>query len=188
MKTSFQQLLLLDDATLVKKFCAQNEDSDNSFLALMEHHAPYARKLLHFYLHDRQDEYDALSAAQLKTMESLRAGTYREMGAFGSWYKRTVYIEGMVVLRRRGKFARSEDMCLALEGQIATDMLVNRFETMHNYKKNRQGMPEDHQKVFDKYLIEGMSVQEISDESGVNMGTVSSHNSRAKKFLSRFYG
>ena len=109
---------------------------------------------------------------------------YRPMGALGAWVRRvTVNTALQHIRKKRMVFSDIEIHALADKVEGDNDIIgaLNAKEIMRMV----QLLPDGYRMVFNLFIIEGYSHQEIATELGVSVSTSKSQLSRAKTYLKK---
>jgi len=133
------------------------------------------------YSKNRDDALDALQNALIKILSNLHQFD-RDKGSFKSWSTKIVINENLMLLRKKN---------------LQLEVIDSRLEDMEAYsiensessfsKKELiqiiQALPNGYRAVFNLYVMEGYSHQEIADILSISIGTSKSQLSKAKKML-----
>ncbi len=107
---------------------------------------------------------------------------YKPVSALGAWVRRVTVTTALMHLRKkRMLFADTEIHSLEQILQNDDDVLatIGAKEIM----KMVQQLPDGYRVVFNLYVVEGFSHQEIADQLDITVSTTKSQLSRAKKML-----
>ena len=131
------------------------------------------------YSRDRHEAQDILQEAFLAIFRDL--GQYNGQGAFEGWLHRVAVRSALQYLRRKNplRFADDYDDLPANTRQVSPDMEMNSGAILQMV----QQLPDGYRTVFNLYVIEGYSHQEIRVTLDISVGTSKSQLSRAKKIL-----
>jgi len=132
------------------------------------------------YAASREDAEDYLQEAFIRVFRDLRQ--FRMEGPLGAWIRKVVVNSILQQLRKRKLdfsdtdiselehlSAREEDVPGNLDAQILTKYI--------------QGLPDGYRTVFNMYVIEGFTHQEIGNMLGISSGTSKSQLSKARAML-----
>lgn len=132
------------------------------------------------YAKDRPEAEDMLQDGFVKIFSDLHQ--YKGEGALGGWLRRVVVNIALQHIRKHKKFENTVDLEQATElpqtQEVATANLNAEALT-----KMIQKLPAGYRTVFNLYVVEGYSHQEIADLLGVNVNTSKSQLSKAKATL-----
>ena len=109
---------------------------------------------------------------------------YRPMGALGAWVRRvTVNTALQHIRKKRMVFSDMEINTLAdrVEGDNDIMGALNAKEIMRMV----QLLPDGYRMVFNLYVVEGFSHQEVANQLGISVSTSKSQLSRAKSYLKK---
>lgn len=133
------------------------------------------------YNADEDDARDALQNALIKIYSNIKQFD-PDRGSFKSWSSRIVVNENLMFLRKqKRKFTQApEELSYELpdEDQSAMDILSAKELT-----RMIQSLPDGYRSVFNLYVIEGFSHEEIAEQLGISPGTSKSQLFKAKKYL-----
>ena len=133
------------------------------------------------YMSNRMDADDALQNALVNIFSKINQFDTKR-GDFGAWSSRIVVNECIMLIRKHNK--RINDVQVEDDWNIHDDKetaleALSRKELMELIQK----LPDGYRLVFNMYVIEGYSHQEIADKLGVSVGTSKSQLFKAKKML-----
>lgn len=133
------------------------------------------------YNMNEEDAQDALQNALIKIYSKIKLYD-AERGSFKSWSAKIVVNENLMLLRKqKAKFAHSTEELnheIMDKGHSAMDILSAKELT-----RMIQQLPEGYRYVFNLYVIEGYSHEEIAKQLGISIGTSKSQLFKAKKYL-----
>ena len=133
------------------------------------------------YNKNRDDALDALQNALINIFSNLDQFDSKK-GSFKSWSTRIVVNENLMLLRKRS----TEMNSVAMEEEIWHHWIEESSESSFSAQelmKMIQKLPQGYQAVFNLYVIEGYSHQEIAEILNVSIGTSKSQLFKAKKML-----
>jgi RNA polymerase sigma factor (sigma-70 family) len=135
-------------------------------------------RLCYRYLGNVHDSEDVLVDGFLKIFEKIELVEYRNANSFINWMKTIMINESLMFLRKKKRIQFTEnDLIIEQENQIETSM------ELRDILKLLAGMPDGYRTIFNMYVIEGYSHNEISEILGISVQTTKSQLSRAKRFL-----
>jgi RNA polymerase sigma factor (sigma-70 family) len=147
---------------------------------LYEQYQEQMFRLCYRYTGNIHDAEDLVVDGFLKIFESIAFLEYRGESSFVNWMK-TIMINGCLMFLRKSK-----RVCF-----VESDLIVeqeNDFDNSIELKEIFQVMdlmPYGYRAVFNLFVIEGYSHQEIAEKLEINVQTSKSQLSRAKKFLEK---
>lgn len=144
----------------------------------------YAKKLLGIcmrYTKNRYEAEDVLHDAFLKIYTKI--DQFSGEGSFEGWLKRITTNTAIQYLRDRSKELKTMDI-EEYEGDVSEDLEIglpdlNPSQLMELIQK----LPNGYRLVFNMYVFEQMSHNDISEQLNISVGTSKSQLSRAKLFL-----
>lgn len=132
------------------------------------------------YANSRQEAEDMLQDGFIKIFGDLYQ--YRPIGPLGGWMRRVVVNVALQHIRRRKKLFPVIDMAQVADKYEAEEDIFSEFGKKELVKMIQQ-LPAGYRAVFNMYVIEGYSHQEIAEQLKVNINTSKSQLSRAKAAL-----
>jgi RNA polymerase sigma factor (sigma-70 family) len=133
------------------------------------------------YNNNDEDAQDALQNALIKIYTKIKQFD-PEKGSFKSWSARIVVNENLMLLRKnKTNFVKAPDELsheLTDNSLLATDIL-----SAGELTRLIQSLPEGYRMVFNLYVIEGYSHEEIAEKLGISQGTSKSQLYKAKQKL-----
>jgi RNA polymerase sigma-70 factor (ECF subfamily) len=128
------------------------------------------------------DAQDALQNALIRIYTKIRQFD-PEKGQFKSWSSKIVVNENLMILRKNQKIKMDspDDMSFDIRDSnhnTAIDILSAKELT-----KMIMNLPEGYRVVFNMFVIEGYSHEEIAEKLNISVGTSKSQLFKAKKFL-----
>lgn len=132
------------------------------------------------YAASREDAEDYLQEGFVRVFRDLRQ--YRREGPLGAWIRKVMVNSILQHLRKkRVVFADAEPAFLESQYSYEDDLPGNLdAEILTNYI---QTLPDGYRAVFNMYVIEGFTHQEIADTMGITVGTSKSQLSKARAML-----
>jgi len=133
------------------------------------------------YHSNEEDAQDALQNALIKIYSNIRQYEAAK-GSFKSWSAKIVVNENLMLLRKqKAKFTHSpEELNYEI---IDTEHSAMDILSAKELTKMIQALPDGYRSVFNLYVIEGYSHEEISEQLGISIGTSKSQLHKAKKYL-----
>ncbi len=134
------------------------------------------------YARNREEAEDILQDGFVKIYSDLYQ--YRPTGALGAWMRRVMVNTALMHIRKRKKLFVDADM-----QQIANTYTNDDGNDIFSQFRAKalvlmiQQLPDGYRAVFNLYVIEGYSHQEIAEQLGISVNTSKSQLSRAKGVL-----
>lgn len=134
------------------------------------------------YVSDKQIAEDIAHDAFLVAMKKVR--TYKGKGYFDAWLRRITVNEALQYLRDKNKIQQYQEELLRHEKANIGEPEIMKYDfSTQELLKMIDKLPEHHKLVFNLYIIDGFSHNQISNKLDISVGTSKSHLSRAKKKL-----
>lgn len=130
------------------------------------------------YSENREDAQDILQDGFVKVFKKIN--TFKHKGSFEGWVRRIMVHTAIEHYRKKSKYFMV-DINEAYDQSFDADALVN-LSTAEIIKLVQE-LPAGYRTVFNLFVIEGYSHQEIADMLNISEGTSKSQLSRAKKML-----
>lgn len=140
------------------------------------------------YVQNRQLAEDLAHDAFITAIN--KANTYKGNGQFEAWLRRVVVNTALMHLRKKHADLYTDD--LTMHENKAMELHDNEHEKgwIQQADFSREELleaitflPEHHKLVFNLYVIDGYTHQQIGNELGISAGTSKSHLARARKKL-----
>ncbi len=156
--------------------------------ALYDRYVQYLSAVCSRYITDRADVKDVLQEALVKIFQSLDRFEWRGEGSLRSWMARIVVNECLKFMRDN----RRLDMFVTMpelpdvpddeddDAEISVEDVPP--DVIHSMIRE---LPDGYRTVFNLFVIEGRSHQEIAKMLGISEATSASQFHRAKKILSK---
>ena len=165
------------EAHLVKACLRGDQGSQQS---LYEQYKRQMFRICLRYASSREDAEDYLQDAFIRVFRDL--GQFRMEGPLGAWIRKVVINTILQQLRKR-KPDFSDAGISDLEHLSATEEDIPGNLDAQILTKYIQGLPDGYRTVFNMYVIEGFTHQEIGDMLGISSGTSKSQLSKARAML-----
>ncbi|MCK5855942.1 MAG: sigma-70 family RNA polymerase sigma factor [Bacteroidales bacterium] len=134
------------------------------------------------YTRNTSEAEDVLHDAFIKIFTKI--DQYTGKGSFEGWLKRIVVNTAIQSLRERSKTRLVFDENEIDDDRIREDIdVVLPMISAKELMEFIQQLPDGYKVVFNMFVIEDMSHQEIADKLNISVGTSKSQLFRAKKFL-----
>jgi RNA polymerase sigma-70 factor (ECF subfamily) len=160
------------------KACGQNNKVAQK--ELYELYQERMFRLCYRYLGNVQDAEDAVVEGFLKIFEHIRNFEYRTESSFLNWMKTIMINESLMFLRKSKRISYFESD-LVIEQENEFDIAIELDEIF----KVMEQMPDGYRTVFNLFVIEGFSHNEIAEKLEISVQTSKSQLSRSKKFLEK---
>lgn len=128
------------------------------------------------YIVDQMEAEDVMVEGFMKIFQKVH--TFQSQGSFEGWMKRIIVREALMRVRSVRLFVSEEVLDYQGDPIEATTTL----ET-EDLVRCIQALPDGYRMVFNMYVVDGYSHQEIADHLGISEGTSKSQLSRAKAIL-----
>lgn len=133
------------------------------------------------YIKETAAAEDILLIAFGKIFERIHQ--FQQKGSFEGWIKRIVINECLMYLEKKNHFVTGVDLDGIQPIAIQSDPLdLLEWEDLINMVNT---LPEGYQKVFEMFVLKGMSHEEISKHLGVSKSTSKSQLWKARNHLQR---
>jgi len=159
--------------------CIKNEEWAQKML--YEEYYPKLYPVSIRYTKDSQEALDVLHDGFLKIFKNI--GKYKEGTNLEAWLKRIVINTAIDHYRKKSRTRTSDiedahDVC-TLEADAVSQMNANAILGAISE------LPDQYRTIFNLFIIEGFSHQEISDKLGINESTSRSNLAKARKRLKK---
>lgn len=162
------------------------EGDRDAFAAVVQQ---YQAQVLALCLRMTGNREDAADAAQQAFVQAYRhLDQYDQHHPFRSWLFRIATNESISLLRRRGRQAAAvEDETLQAVADPAqgAPALVDLAQDREQVRQAVARLPDHFRTVVVMFYFQELSYQEISRQTGLPVGTISTHLFRAKQLLKR---
>ncbi len=166
----------MKESELVKQ-CQRGERKAQEHL-----YASFANRLYRLtfrYIKSQVDAEDVLIIAFAKIFEGLKSFVYQGDGSLEGWMRKIVVNESLMWLRRRHNFNLTETLDAIEEPDLKQ---FSKLDEEDIYKFITQ-LPTGYRTVFNLYVIEGYSHQEIATMLVINESSSRSQLFKAKTLL-----
>ncbi len=157
-----------------------------AFGALVQHYQSLVLGLCYRMTGSREDAADVAQQAFLQAYRNLH--THDPTQPFRPWLMKIATNECITLLRRKGRHPTvSDDEMVA---QVATPepdapSLMALADDREAVRRAVRALPLPYRTVILQFYFEGLSYQQMADQSGLSIGTISTHIYRAKQLLRR---
>lgn len=161
-----------------QELIARYKSGENrAFDALLNRHQQAVFNKIYFMVKDEDVANDVFQDTFIKVVNTIQEGRYNEQGKFLPWVMRIAHNLAIDTFRRNRKmplvrstdeydvFASVSDDNLHVEDQLVQSQIN------HDVMKLIDLLPEEQQVVVRMRIEDGMSFQEIADETGVSINT-----------------
>lgn len=163
--------------------------------ALYADYADYLAGVAFRYLGDDDDTKDVLQEAFIKIFTQISMFKYRGKGSLRAWLTRIVVNESLMFLRKKVhdvSLSDTEGRGWGVEAGVSDGTTVISDEPL-----NAEGLsasvimgmvarlPYGYRTVFNLYVIDGLSHQQIAEQLGITAGTSASQYHKARALLAR---
>jgi RNA polymerase sigma-70 factor (ECF subfamily) len=160
--------------------CLNGDNAAHKFL-----YDRYKRKLMGIssrYCSSREQAQDVMQESFIIIFTSIHKFTGK--GSFEGWISRIV-INTAIKMNRKWEFRRSS---AEIETMDMPDIALDPLQKIQHEELLLlvQKLPTGYRTVFNMYVIDGFSHEEISDELGISVGTSRSQLSRARETLAKW--
>ncbi len=132
------------------------------------------------YSRDRSEAEDMMQEGFIKVYSDLYQ--YRPIGPLGGWIRRVVVNSCLRYIRKRKRLVFNEFSGMQTELMPTNEDVVSDLGAQDLMKLVQQ-LPDGYRLVFNLYVVEGYSHQEIAEQLGISVNTSKSQLSRAKANL-----
>ena len=133
------------------------------------------------YARDRMEAEDNLQEGFIKVFNNLKS--FRHDGSLEGWIRRIMINVSLEKFRKQHLLYPVEDVSVYDSVNYSDDVIAK--IAADDLLKLIQELPPRYQLVFNLYVIEGLSHQEIASEMSITQGTSKSNLSRAREILKK---
>jgi RNA polymerase sigma-70 factor (ECF subfamily) len=138
------------------------------------------------YADDKQEASDILQDAFLKVFDKI--GLYNDEGSFEGWVRRIIVNTSIDAIRKKKKEILSDDTSIYQNTEIEDDDAdTSPYEgiDVNDVVEAMQKLSPVYQAVFNMYVMDGMTHQEIADNLNISVGTSKSNLSKARQKIKK---
>lgn len=139
----------------------------------------YAMSICLRYASNNNEAQEVLNDGFLKVFTKLH--TFSREKPFKLWLRRIIINTSIDYYRKRNKDIQSIEITAAQKVSQEAEVYSNLGE--EEILKLVQKLPPSYRLVFNLYVMEGYTHEEISKELGIHIGTSKSNLSKARKYL-----
>lgn len=133
------------------------------------------------YAKDSSEAEDNLQEGFIKVFNSLK--NFRNEGSLEGWIRRIMINVSLEKLRKQNKMYPVEDVSVYDSVNFSDDVIAK--ISADDLLKLVQELPPRYRMVFNLYVIEGYSHEEIANEMMITQGTSKSNLSRAREIMKK---
>ncbi len=133
------------------------------------------------YAKDATEAEDNLQDGFIKVFANLK--TFRNDGSLEGWIRRIIINVSLEKIRKQHLMCPVEDVSIYDTINFSDDVIAK--ISADDLMKLIQELPPRYRLVFNLYVMEGMSHQEIAQEMSITQGTSKSNLARAREILKR---
>ena len=148
---------------------------------LYHHFAPKMFGVCLRYAKDATEAEDNLQDGFIKVFANLNS--FRQEGSFEGWIRRIMINVSLEKLRKQHLIYPVEDVAIYDSVNFSDDVIAK--ISADELVKLIQELPPRYRMVFNLYVIEGMSHQEIAKEMSITQGTSKSNLARAREIMKK---
>ena len=158
----------------------------NSYNMLYQRFAPLMLGICYRYSKTKDEAEDVLQEGFIKVFQKIN--TYDGRGSFEGWIKRIMINTAINNYKANSKHYYHEDVDKDDNLNLKSDDENLPFQLENGIKKETiikliQELPSGYQMVFNLYVIDGLTHQEIAEELEFSINTSKSQLSKARKWL-----
>jgi RNA polymerase sigma-70 factor (ECF subfamily) len=147
---------------------------------LYEHFAARMYRVCYRYVKDELHAEDLLITGFARVLGGLGGFEYRTEGSLESWIRRIMVNESLMFLRKNNKLSFvAESKADAMEAGVTAEADLTAEEIYALVLR----LPTGYRTVFNLYVVEGYSHQEIADQLNISENTSKSQLSKARAAL-----
>lgn len=158
----------------------------NSYNMLYKKYAPLMLGICYRYSKTRDEAEDVLQEGFIKVFQKIK--TYEGRGSFEGWLRRIMVNTAINNYKANSKHYYHEDIDKDYNIDLQSDDGNLPFHHENGINKEKiikliQELPTGYQMVFNLYVIDGLTHQEIAEELDFSINTSKSQLSKARKWL-----
>ncbi len=168
---------ILEDLKQIIKECARGNVRAQEML--YRHFAPKMFGVCLRYSRDRTEAEDNLQEGFIKVFTKIKS--FRHEGSFEGWIRRIMVNVALERYRKQQVMYPVEDITVYEGNELSEDVLAN--ISAQELTAIIQKLTPRYRMVFNLFVIEGLSHEEISREMKISVGTSKSNLARARDIL-----
>lgn len=133
------------------------------------------------YASDAHEAEDNLQDGFIKVFTNLKS--FRDEGSFEGWIRRIMINVSLEKFRKQNKLFPVEDVSVYDSINLSDDVVAK--ISAEDLMKLVQQLPPRYRLVFNLYVFEGLSHEEIAKEMSITQGTSKSNLARAREILKK---
>jgi len=133
------------------------------------------------YAADAHEAEDNLQDGFIKVFTNLKS--FRDEGSFEGWIRRIMINVSLEKFRKQNKLFAVEDVSIYDSVNLSDDVIAK--ISADDLMKLVQLLPPRYRLVFNLYVFEGLSHEEIAKEMSIAQGTSKSNLARAREILKK---
>jgi RNA polymerase sigma factor (sigma-70 family) len=167
----------LNEPELIKR-CIQKDAAAQKII--YERYANQMFRLCYRYLNQENDAEDIMITAFHKVFENIQRFENRDKDSFQKWIKTIMINEAMMYLRKQKKF----EIVTSIETRnLSEDATIESNLNAEDIYRLITKLPLGYRTVFNLYVIDGYTHDEIARQLGISANTSKSQLSRARAIL-----
>jgi RNA polymerase sigma-70 factor (ECF subfamily) len=167
--------------------CVQSSHRDQK--RLYENYYGYCLKIVFRYIYHYDKAVEVVNDGFLKIFRNLSRFTYSDQEniemIFMGWIRRIMVNTAIDLLRKESLLPEigsiTETVWLKEDKSQSPDQALLYKELINEIKK----LPPSYRLVFNMYVVDGFSHQEIADQLGISVGTSKSNLSKAREHMKK---
>lgn len=169
----------MDEKTLVKS-CQKGDRK--AFELLVHQYSPTLMGICQRYMKDESASKDALQECFITVFRSIDG--FKATGSFEGWLKRIAVTSSLKELRKRNSKLNKLTMVYDSDHlEIGTEPVALEKVNADSVLKHINALPEEYRIVFNMYVIEGFTYEEIADLLDLKESSCRMRVSRARQKL-----
>jgi len=160
------------------QLCQQGDQKAQRML--YERYADQMFRVSYRYIKKEYDTEDVLAVGFVKVFKNIERFQYRDSGSLGSWIKRIMINESLMLLRKKNPLNHALD---TNEIQIKDGLESDQELLAQDIYRMVRKLPTGYRTVFNMYVIDGYTHKEIADYLNVSENTSKSQLSKARAHL-----
>lgn len=170
-------LIILEELKKLIKDCVAGKQK--AMASLYNMFSPKMYGVCMRYAKNASEANDNLQEGFLKVFTNIKS--FRNDGSLEGWIRRIMVNVSLEKFRNKYVIQPVEDISIYEQGEYSDDIISN--ISTADLVNMIQELPPRYRLVFNLYVIEQMSHQEIAKEMGITVGTSKSNLARARKIL-----
>jgi len=132
------------------------------------------------YCNDKQEASDILQDGFIKVFERIKQ--YKDDGPFEGWVRRIIVNTAIDAIRKSKKEILTDDTSIYQETHVGEEDVQAMYKGLkvNDVVDAMQKLSPMYRAVFNMYVMDGLTHQEIADDLGISVGTSKSNLSKAR--------